>query len=955
MNIKQILGAFIVLGLTLTDALAQDLQIIVPEAQKSAAIFEMKLDLIKLQKLLGKIIDPTRIQVFGLDSQGKKVPCAFHLSRTAMDKGMLSWKNPGRQIKNYYLNFARMEGQCQKKFSIGNGDFIYSSEGINRRGVRKRDIGISTGSGTLQFKDMNNDGTSDLINPFNKGIRIFINSGSRQNPSFSQRNSFFLTTKQGKLIPDLGKFNPYVKNICFVDLLDGKGEAMLISTYYRYPNFVRALPAFKGFIPSCKIIEPAGIAKNSLGSRPLYSGDIDNDGIVDLIELNRNGSIKASILRFYKGEKSAKGLTFRRIGFLKNDAGKYVGHGYNINRLAIVDWNNDGKKDLLYGYWKKEGLHVALNVSKGNDLKFSAKTIPVKDEKDNIIKVGTWNQGGNLVDMDSDGKDDLLLSGSPTRWYKNIGTQEQKKFRGPKVLEDHFPKEVVQWNMFEDMNVIENKKGEKFLVFGGLRALWIRPFEKNIKIGARRMIPISKDKLWFGCPDPNENNFNNSKAAWIDWDKSGIYDLLVVSESAWRFGLVHWKKGRKELFKYRDDHKTLKIPGNSNWAKYAPGRKKGTFGIYADPKNFWMSYLSWYPGELLSSAGGEISFWFKPEWNHDSQKEHALFYSGYSLQKKNQPSFELFRNQQDGLSVKLGTQLFSGNKINFNSKKWYQISLKYFPDKFELKVDGKSYLKKKFDWKIDFGQRFFLGSRGTPYIQPSREYPNRVKHHNRSKESYASGIFQDLRFKDKNGNTTAFFPFNRSVAGNPGPSGERITIGYRSNVGFADFNGDGLTDITLVIADGHRLSTGDLTLFVNQKAGRDPVFAKGKVLKYKDGSPIRCTMRTKVYAIDWNNDGLIDLISSTDGPTKTERENYGVQLLINCGSKENPVFQKPLTLKQIQDRMTIHHEPNLGIGDVDGDGKLDILAKSDGGVIHYFNHEYLHGNVAELLANSFKK
>jgi hypothetical protein len=101
---------------------------------------------------------------------------------------------------------------------------------------------------------------------------------------------------------------------------------------------------------------------------------------------------------------------------------------------VMVDWNNDGKPDLLVGGFDGT-IFVRLNEGTREEPKFATKNIVVEaDGKE--LKVPEGHAAPAIVDWDGDGRWDIL-SGSENGavyFYRNIGEPNHPRFAAAEVL-----------------------------------------------------------------------------------------------------------------------------------------------------------------------------------------------------------------------------------------------------------------------------------------------------------------------------------------------------------------------------------------------------------------------------------------------------------------------------------------------------------------------------------------
>lgn len=143
---------------------------------------------------------------------------------------------------------------------------------------------------------------------------------------------------------------------------------------------------------------------------------------------------------------------------------------------------------------------------------------------------------------------------------------------------------------------------------------------------------------------------------------------------------------------------------------------------------------------------------------------------------------------------------------------------------------------------------------------------------------------------------------------------------------FADFDGDG--DMDLICGS----FIGEITYFENIGADMEPIFAKGRALRYA-GKDIRMDLCMIIpVGIDWDKDGDIDLIVG--------EEDGRVSFMENTGKVEDslPVFMPPKFFQQEADEVKFGALVTPFSFDWDGDGDEDLICGNTAGYVGFIEN-----------------
>jgi hypothetical protein len=166
--------------------------------------------------------------------------------------------------------------------------------------------------------------------------------------------------------------------------------------------------------------------------------DWDQDGRKDLLVGVADGTVKIFLNIGTDNEPTFDGGTTIKVGSDNT-------LDLNVDRRpcpSLVDWNNDGKADLVIGSWDGR-IHVFTNCGCGGGVPPQFQTSTplgafVQANGHDLI-VPSTRASPVVMDLDGDGKKDLLVGNTDGQilFYKNVGTDAAPVFAGYTMVQSN--------------------------------------------------------------------------------------------------------------------------------------------------------------------------------------------------------------------------------------------------------------------------------------------------------------------------------------------------------------------------------------------------------------------------------------------------------------------------------------------------------------------------------------
>lgn len=384
-------------------------------------------------------------------------------------------------------------------------------------------------------------------------------------------------------------------------------------------NFgTRSKPSFLLDVPIIARAEDFGIDPNP------YVTDWDNDGDMDLVLGGFEGWVKV-----YENKNPDP----RGIPQIEQE-GKFVLQTHpkitdgEQTRTAFVDWNGDGRRDLIRGssngwvtYYQNEGTNpdpvykapVRLTVA-GKEIRF------INGLRDGPQGPSEPNSGYTtpvVIDFDGDGDLDLIVGDMRAlqTYFENVGTPTEPKLAAGRTIEVNNEPRSFGWRNQVAVGDIDGD-GKVEIVTTAFNDRHISAYKPDAVQNDPKILKVSKFDLihlengeTLLPPHAGGYTSGDNMLKLVDWDNDGDLDLLFSSiHYNWYYENMgsRTKSVFKERGKIQAEGKDLVVTGHANTIDSEDLNGDGKKDLILSGESGWIYYFdrSFLDGDLPKATVG---------------------------------------------------------------------------------------------------------------------------------------------------------------------------------------------------------------------------------------------------------------------------------------------------------------------------------------------------------------
>ncbi len=808
--------------------------------------------------------------------------------------------------------------------------------------------------------DWNGDGMKDLLVEGSDHFSLFINVNTDADPQFNEETVIGHQKQTGII--------PYHDTWCFTDMNNDAAEDLLVTSksgaVMYYPNQGTTLNRVYEkamYIPG---EEPGAMFYNRKTQRVV---DWDEDGLKDILLVPKN-MVHRHYVVLNSGSSNEPSFTSQLI--LSTESGRWVGFDSTYMFPEVVDWDNDGRKDILSAHrdrYNSGDVYLFPNIGENYDPEFgdpeklTAGYIDLGPEEVIGMEVTDWN---------ADGKKDLILASDlgpgPQRnqyIYLNEGTDANPAFTTGSLLQYmhsgyESPVPGIQFCVAHVWDYEEDGDPD-ILITDSSHQDRVHLFNNIGTPGSPQLIDAGYLEASYGYL---MGNYHIAPAV-TDWDEDGKKDIVFGENHAmgWCPNLQAQETSPPEAAHFTAVEATSTGIGLA-WSNPVVCDLGGIIIVRSESDIVWRpSDRMHYHADTGHDVAPGVTVVYKGSENHsvipwtdeNVEPETLYYYRAFSYDAV-LPAYSV-EGVQISVTASDNTPTPSPTSTPTSTPTEGPAGEPEFGEGIEIKREAYRVLDhtratspNATDWDKDGKIDLICGHHGRIQLAMNIGTVNQPQFQDGSDIQSVYGYVEvgegaspqhfdwnadgrrDFIIGDFYGNVFYYQNFGDDDA----PefrNGDALYAGYSIlDVGLeaepfaVDWDNDGRNDLVVGARDGK------VRLFRNVGTAANPQLDSGALI-YVGYEPIQMDDDSNPWVVDWNGDGRKDLVVSSSYP-------YSFSFFENINTDADPAFSEETVLYHEGSAVRLASNIDWALADMNGDSAQDILsATGDTAVLYYPN------------------